>query len=51
MWQNMQSKGKKPYLAIIGLVVVVLIAVSFFHEPKLVQSPVEQALDASSFSK
>lgn len=44
----MQSKGKL-VLFLIVLALVGLLAAGTLHEPKLVQTPVEQSLDAGNF--
>ena len=50
MWQNMQSKGKIIFLALILVVAGGLVAAAL-HEPELLQTAVEQPLDAKNFTQ
>jgi len=50
MQKNMQSKGKTALLLLI-LLLAGAVAAAMLHEPKLVQTPVELALDAGIFKQ
>ncbi|MDX2074143.1 MAG: hypothetical protein SFX19_07265 [Alphaproteobacteria bacterium] len=47
----MQSKRSKSLLLIVIMVIAGVFIAAMLHEPTLVQTPVEQVLDAESFNR